>query len=87
MAIIEKKCWHEIFEKISRGEKNCEFRLADFSLQPGDILLLKEFDPKTKSFSGREIRKVCGRVTKFRPLDFYNARELKKHGALLIEFE
>ncbi len=87
MAIIEKKCWPELFEKIVKGEKNIEFRLADFALAPGDIILLKEFDPRTNAFTGRETKKACKHVAKFNPLDFYAVEQLKKFGCYLIEFE
>ena len=87
MAVIEKKCWPELFEKISTGTKNIEFRLADFELSPGDTILLREFDPKTKAYTGREKQKQCKHVTKFFPLQFYTAAQLKKHGCYLIEME
>ena len=87
MVIIEKKIWPEYFEKIVNGEKKAEFRLADFPLKPGDTIIFKEFDQKTKKFSGRKIEKKCARVTKFNPLDFYKASELKKHGCYNIELE
>jgi len=87
MVEIEKKCWPEFFCRFITGEKNCEFRLADFSLQPGDTLVLKEFEKEKQKFTGRELRKECKRVNLINPLDMYDAAEIKKHGCLLIEFE
>ncbi len=87
MAIIEKKCWLDSFEKIMNGEMKAEFRIADFSLHAGDSLVLREFDPKAKKFSGRTIEKKCVRVSKFNPLDYYKAEDLKRHGCYLIEME
>lgn len=46
--IIEKKIVPVYFEKILSKEKTYEFRLNDFECQPGDILVLKEFDPDKK---------------------------------------
>ena len=54
---IPKKTWPELFEKILSGEKNFDLRLADFECQPGDILVMQEYDPKTKQYTGREIEK------------------------------
>lgn len=87
MVVVEKKCWPEFFWKISNGEKNCEFRLADFSLNPGDTLVLKEFDPATQKFTGRELRKKCKIVTLFNPVEMYKPEDMKKFGCYLIEFE
>ena len=50
---IKKKTWPEYFEKIVKGEKNIEVRLADFKLNKGDILVLEEYNPKTKKYTGQ----------------------------------
>lgn len=83
--IIRKKVWPELFEKVSSGEKRFELRLADFKIKEGDILVLEEYDPKTKRFTGRKIAKQCRKVTKIDPLAFYSAEEIKKHGLYIIE--
>jgi len=87
MAAIEKKVWTDSFQKIMNSEKKAEFRLADFALNEGDTILLKEFDRKTKKLTGRMVEKKCARVQKFNPLDYYTADEMKKHGCYLIELE
>ncbi|MBI5071763.1 DUF3850 domain-containing protein [Candidatus Falkowbacteria bacterium] len=43
---IEKKIRPEFFDKISNGEKNFELRLADWECAPGDVLVLREWDPE-----------------------------------------
>jgi len=50
---IEKKIWPEYFIKVLSGEKNFELRLADWECKPGDILLLKEWNPELKEYTGR----------------------------------
>jgi ASC-1-like (ASCH) protein len=87
MAVVEKKCWPDFFEKIATGEKSAEIRLADFKINEGDTMLLKEFDPTTKKFSGREIKKKCKAITKFDPFATYKESDLKKYGCYLIELE
>lgn len=42
------------FERILRGAKRAEFRRNDRSFQLGDHLLLKEWDPATASYTGRD---------------------------------
>jgi len=59
MSTIVKKCWPEYFQLILDGQKTYELRLADFKCKPGDILVLKEWSPETKEYTGREIKKTC----------------------------
>jgi uncharacterized protein DUF3850 len=51
----ELKCWPEFFEAISEGHKTHDLRRTDdrtFRLH--DLIKLREFDPKTERYSGRE---------------------------------
>lgn len=58
MAIkIEKKIWPEYFQRILNGDKKFELRLADFECNLGDILILKEWNPKTQKYTGRIMEK------------------------------
>lgn len=84
--IVEKKCWPELFELVQSGEKNADLRLADFKLNAGDTLVFKEFDPKTKKFTGRSIEKKCKAVHKLNP-KMFPLKEIQKHGFYLIELE
>ena len=86
MEVI-KKSWPEFFSKHKSGKCCAEVRLADFDLRPRDAILLKEYNPKTKKFTGREVRKKCKVVLKFNPLKHYSMAQLKKHGLYVIEFE
>lgn len=86
MRKIKKKIWPKWFRVMKSKKKNVELRLADFRINPGDILILEEWDPKKKEYTGKMLRKKVKRVMKFNPLDFYKARELKKYGCYLIEF-
>ena len=54
---IEKKVWPKFFQKILDGDKTFELRLADFECKPGDILVLKEWDPETKNIPEEFSRK------------------------------
>jgi ribosomal protein S17 len=81
---IEKKCWTEFFEKVLSGEKNFEVRLADFECQMGDILVLREWDPKTKEYTGRQIEKTVGFVLKTKNLPFWSKKEVDKYGYMVM---
>ena len=85
---IEKKCWPELFEKVLAGEKNCDLRINDFEIAKGDELVLAEFEPKTKKYTGRKISKKVSGVTKIENLmQMYSEKELKQKGVIIIELE
>ena len=67
--IIRKKIWPEYFEKIKSGHKSFELRLADWQCHVGDTLVLQEFDPKTKQFTGREIKKQITFILKTKDIE------------------
>ena len=71
---------------MKEEKRNAELRLADFNIKTGDILLLEEWDPKKKEYTGKLLRKRVKKVTKLDLLDFYTAKDLKKYGCYLIEF-
>ncbi|MBM3233913.1 DUF3850 domain-containing protein [Candidatus Pacearchaeota archaeon] len=87
MTEIKKKTWPELFQKVLEGKKNADVRLADFNLKEGDILILEEYNPKTKKYTGRTIKKKVKNLTKLRLADYNNIDEIKKFGHWLIEFE
>lgn len=53
----ELKSWPEFFEPVSTGRKSFELRRNDRDFMPGDILVLQEWDPKNKSYTGRQLRR------------------------------
>lgn len=82
---VEKKCWPDWFEKIYSGEKNFEIRLADFDVSEGDILVLREWDPKTKDYTGRQIEKKVTFVAKMKDLtNYWPKEEIEKYGFHVI---
>jgi ribosomal protein S17 len=82
---IEKKIWPEFFEKIKNSEKRFEIRLADFDIKEGDILVLREWDPNTKEFTGREIEKEVKSIIITNPLRFYSEEDIRKYSLYVIE--
>jgi hypothetical protein len=81
---IEKKTWPDFFEKILSGEKNFDLRLNDFECKPGDILVLREWDPKNNSYTGRAIEKEVTYVLRTKELKFSTPKEIEKYGYQVI---
>lgn len=89
MTTIRKKCWPEWFEKFCSGERTLEIRLADFDLKTNDILILEEYNPETKKYTGRKASFKCKKVehSAQNPLQFYKIEDVKKHSFWIIELE
>ncbi len=83
---IKKKVWPKNFESLLMGQRNCDIRLNDFKVSEDDIIVFKEWDPKSKRYTGREVRKVVKKVNKVNVLDYYSPSEIKRKGLLLLEF-
>ena len=88
MTEINKKILPEYFEAVYAGKKNFELRLNDFEVGEGDILILKEWDPNTKNYTGREIKKEVTYVGKFK-IDqlFWPEQEIKEKGIQIISLK
>ncbi len=88
MAIIKKKVWPEYFGAILAGKKNFELRLNDFEVGEGDALLLEEWDPHTKSYTGRTLEKKVSYVLKFK-VDklFWSKESIEQKGLQVISLE
>ena len=84
---IEKKVWPEYFQKIVDGIKTYELRLADFEVSPGDALLLKEWDPETNEYTGREVKKEVSYVLKTKDVNFWSQEDINKYGFQIIQFK
>lgn len=87
MVRIEKKVWPQFFGKLASGEKTYELRLADWECKEGDILVLREWDPETKEYTGREIEKKVGYVGKTKGITFWPQEEIEKFGFQIISLK
>lgn len=85
---IHKKIWPEFFEEILSGNKTFEYRLADWEAKEGDTLILEEWDPKTKDYTGRKITKTIGYVLNLKDIpNFHNQEETDKYGFMIISLK
>lgn len=84
---IEKKILPEYFELVLIGKKRYDFRLADFDIKEGDVLVLKEWDKETQSFTGREIEKNVSYVGRTKCDTTWPQADIDKYGYQIISFE
>lgn len=85
--IIKKKIWPEYFDLVASGIKKFELRLADFNIKEGDTLILEEWNPRTKEYTGRTIEKKASYILKFRLDDFGQKKEVIEKGIQIISLE
>jgi hypothetical protein len=81
---IEKKILPEYFKQVEDGSKTFELRLADWECNPGDVLVLKEWDPRLKTYTGREITKEVGYVLKTKDVNLFSPEDVEKFGYQII---
>ena len=84
---IKKKIWPQFFEEVKTGKKRFELRVADFDIKDGDVMVLEEWDPKTKEYTGRKIEKKVDFVLNFKLDDFGQRKEVEEKGLFVIQFE
>jgi hypothetical protein len=87
MTQIRKKTNSPYFDKVAKGEKKFELRLADFEVKPNDTLILEEWDPDTKSYTGRKIEKKVTYVLKTKDCPFWTNEEVEEYGYQVIQLE
>lgn len=84
---IKKKIWPEFFDLVRDGKKKFDVRLNDFECNPGDVLILEEWNPETKEYTGRKIKKKVNFVLKTKDLKFWSEEDVSKFGFQVIQLE
>jgi len=84
---IEKKVQPPYFEAILEGDKNFEVRLNDFECNEGDILVLREWDPEKKDYTGRTIEKKITYIVRTKDLPFWSKEEIEEKGYQIVGFK
>ncbi|TEU02169.1 DUF3850 domain-containing protein [Candidatus Woesebacteria bacterium] len=84
---IEKKAWPKMFEAVHGGRKTFDLRLADWKCKKGDTLVLREWDPKKKKYTGRVLEKKVTFVLKTKDTKFFSKEEVEKYGFQVIGFK
>lgn len=86
MATIKKKIWPKDFGLEKSGKKKFELRVADFKIKAGDMLVLQEWNPKTKRYTGKKLAKKVKYVHKFHLNDYGQKKLIEKKGLYVIQF-
>lgn len=87
MKIIEKKLWKEYFDEKSKCDTNFEIRLADWEVNVGDTLILKEWNNDKKEYTGRQIIRRVTKVVKTKRAEdwgIYSKDDIEKYGFQII---
>ena len=87
LMIHRKKTWPHDFQKILDGLKTYDLRLADWDCKEGDKLILEEWDPETKEYTGRVIEKQVTYVAKTKDMKFWSKEDAEKYGYQAIAFK
>lgn len=69
------------------GKKKFDLRLADFDIKEGDTLILEEWNPETKEYTGRKLEKKAGYILKFDLDKFGQKKEVEEKGFYVIQLE
>ena len=85
--MIEKKAWPEMFNAIKSGKKRFDVRLAEFRCKPSDTLVLREWNPKTKKYTGRVLRKKVSYVLRTKDLNFWSKKDISKYGLQILSLK
>jgi len=85
---IERKTWPEFFEEVKAGRKKFELRLADFKAKPGDVFVMREWDPEVGEYTGRVLEKEITFVLDTKEMDKIHSKEdLKKFGLVVLSLK
>lgn len=59
------KTWPEFFHAVAKGAKTFEIRKNDRDFNEGDFLILREWDPDTRTYTGNTINAEITYMTTF----------------------
>jgi hypothetical protein len=88
MRTFDKKVWPEYFDALVSGKKKFDLRLNKEDINEGDVLFLREWDPKAKEYTGRQMEKkvTYALVAKIDDL-FWPEQEIKEKGLRILSLE
>ncbi len=83
----EKKCWPASFQAILEGKKTFDIRLADWTCKPGDILILKEYDPEKKAYTGRTLERTITYISTTKNWNVWPTQDIEQHGFQILALQ
>ena len=87
MSRIEKKMWLESYEAVLSGVKTYDLRLADWTVEPGDTIVFREWNPDTEQYTGRELERKVGYVGKTKDWEVWSKEDIEKYGFQIISLK
>lgn len=87
MKRVEKKILPEYFKLVECGIKTYDFRLADFDIQPGDVLVLKEWDAGKQAFTGKTLERSVSYVGKTKGDTTWSSEDIDRYGYQIIALQ
>ena len=85
--IHEKKAWPDMFEAVHSGKKKFDVRLADTEYKEGDTLVLREWDPQLKKYTGRVLEKKLTFVLNTKQMPFWPGEDIKDIGLSVLSLD
>ncbi len=68
MTIHELKCWPQYWNEIAVGRKTVEVRHNDRGFKVGDTLVLREWDPRVRAYTGARLTAAVREVHDLAPI-------------------
>ena len=62
--VHELKTWPEYFEPVFRRQKTAELRRNDRQYNVGDVLYLREWEPLSAAYTGRDCYRVVTHIVR-----------------------
>jgi len=87
MTVIHKKSYNPYFEKVMRGEKKFDLRLADFEVSSGDVIVFEEYDEATRQPTGRVSEHRVGYVLRTKDLNYWTPEQIAESGLVVMQLE
>lgn len=75
--IIGLKIYPEFFDEVFKGYKTFEVRKNDRDFKVGDVILLKEWDPKKEEYTGRKTIRQITYITDYKQQPGYVVFSIK----------
>lgn len=72
MTTHELKTWPQYWNDVSMGRKTVEVRLNDRGFRVGDTLVLREWDPKVRAYTGARLTCHVREVHDLTPIGLFN---------------
>ena len=67
------------------GKKDTDIRLADFDVDPGDVIIFQEWDTVTGGYTSREFSRIVKNVNHVNLDRFHTLDEIEEFGHFIIE--